>query len=102
MYSKELINSVKEMRKIGKKLREISCTKEIPISSVQWILRDRRRTVYFVHLMNTLFYFFAKHIFKIFIHGMYLYNIFCSIIFVVQYRKSNYKKNKGYSKCGNL
>ena len=40
MYSKELINSVKEMRKISKKLREISCAKEIPISSVQWILRD--------------------------------------------------------------
>jgi len=45
MYSKELINSVKKMRKNGKKLREISCTKKIPISSVQWILRNCRRTV---------------------------------------------------------
>ena len=35
MYSKELINSVKKMRKNGKKLREISCTKKIPICSVQ-------------------------------------------------------------------
>ena len=45
MYSKELINSVKEMRKIGKMLREISCAKKIPISSVHWILSDCRRTV---------------------------------------------------------
>ena len=42
MYSKELINSVKEIRKM---LREISCAKKIPISSVQWIRRDCRRTV---------------------------------------------------------
>ena len=45
MYSKELINSVKEMLKIVKNLREISCAKEIPISSVQWILRECRRTI---------------------------------------------------------
>jgi len=33
------------MRQIGKKLREISFEKQIPISSVHWILRDYRRTI---------------------------------------------------------
>ena len=45
MFSTELINAVKEMCKGGKKLREISCHVGISISSVQWILRDSRKTM---------------------------------------------------------
>jgi len=45
MYSEDLINSIKEMRKHFKTLREIGNELGISISTVQWLLRDCKKKI---------------------------------------------------------